>query len=529
MDVKILDCTLRDGGYYNKWDFDPDLVNDYLLAMASAGVDYVELGLRQFKNDRYLGASAYTTYEYLARLSLPDGPTYGVMVDAKTILASEHNQEEAVDALFRNRNEEKIGLVRIAAHFHEVSECFPMVCALKAKGYLVGLNIMQASLKDSSELTTVTKLVSDWNKVDVLYFADSLGSMGAEDIERVYKAMRCSWSGDIGFHAHNNMGEAIANVNSAISLGCAWVDGTVTGMGRGAGNAELEYLIQQPLIKSNAKELDGLFGLVINYFEPLKKHHGWGLSMAYFSSAKLGIHPTYIQELCSDINLDRHQIPKIIGDLALIESPNIFSKSTLDNVISKTNKDGVIVGDKVPPFFAGKEIILVAQTDLSVKYKYAISDYAVAKNALLVAINLPLEKLDLAYDFVAVSHNQKYREDEKNYVNSNHRFIAPRALFDGAGMNITHNYGLWVKEGHFECHSSYAVIPSRLTFAYAVAFCIDAQAEKISMVGFGGYSSENPKQKEMQECLALLKAMDVRLQSLTPTTYAVNEVSIFCV
>jgi 4-hydroxy 2-oxovalerate aldolase len=529
MDVNILDCTLRDGGYYNKWDFDSGLVNDYLLSMARAGVDYVELGLRQFRNDQYLGASAYTTYEYLARLSLPDGPTYGVMVDAKTILASGDSQEECVNELFKDRSEEKIGLVRIAAHFHEVSECFPMVCALKAKGYLVALNIMQASLRGSSELTAVTKVVSDWDKVDVLYFADSLGSMGADDIGRVYKAMRYSWSGDIGFHAHNNMGEAIANVNCAIDLGCVWVDGTVTGMGRGAGNAELEYLLQQPQIQPKAKELDDLSGLVINYFEPLKKQHGWGLSMAYYSSARLGIHPSYIQELCSDVNLDRRQIPKIIGDLGLIEHPHVFAKSTLDNVISKTNNDGIIVGDKVPPFLAGKEIILVAQTDLSVKYKEAISDYAVAKNAVLVAINLPLEKLDLAYDFVAVSHNQKYRDDEKNYVNSNHRFIAPRALFEGSGMNVTHNYGLWVKEGCFECYSSYAAIPNRLTLAYAVAFCINAQAEKISMVGFGGYNSNNPKQKEMQEFLALLKAKDLKLQSLTPTTYAVTEASVFCV
>ena len=529
MDLRILDCTLRDGGYYNKWDFDSDLVNDYLLAMASAGVDYVELGLRQFRNDQYLGASAYTTYEYLARLSLPNGPTYGVMIDAKTILASEDSQEMSINALFKDRNEEKIGLVRIAAHFHEVSECFPMVCALKAKGYLVGLNIMQASLRDSNELTAVTKMLSNWNNVDVLYFADSLGSMDAEDIERVYKAMRCSWSGDIGFHAHNNTGEAIANVNSAIDLGCGWVDGTVTGMGRGAGNAELEYLLQQPRIKHKAKELNDLSGLVINYFEPLKKRHGWGLSMAYFSSAKLGIHPTYIQELCSDVNLDKRQIPKIISDLGVIEHPNVFSRASLDNVISKTNNDRTIVGDKVPPFLAGKEILLVAQTDLSIKYKDAISDYATAKNVVLIAINLPLKKLDMPYDFVAVSHNQKYRDDEKNYINSNHRFIAPKALFEDSGMNIFHDYGLRVKRGCFECYGNYAEIPYRLTFAYAVAFCIDAQVEKISMVGFSGYSSENPKQKEMQELLALLKLKDVKLQSLTPTSYAISESSLFCV
>ena len=529
MSINILDCTLRDGGYYNKWDFDCELVNDYLSAMAKAGVNYVELGLRQFRNDQYLGASAYTTYEYLARLFLPDGPIYGVMIDAKTILTSDDSQKDCVDKLFRDRIEEKIGLVRVAAHFHEVAECFPMVCALKEKGYLVGLNIMQASLRSSDELTDVSKIVSDWNKVDVLYFADSMGSMDTDDIGRVYKAIRCSWLGDLGFHAHNNMGEAIANVQCAIDLGCLWIDGTVTGMGRGAGNAQLEYLLQQPKIKPNSKELDELTGLVINHFEPLKKQHNWGLSMAYYQAAQLGIHPSYIQELYLDVSLDRRQIPKIISDLGLVERPNAFSKVTLDNVISKTNSNRITVGDKVTPFLVGKEVVLVAQTELSIKYKEAIIDYVAARNAVLVAINLPLEKLDLAYDFVAISHNQKYRDDEEKYIHSDHKFIAPRALFEDSSMNIEHNYGLYVKEGLFECYNNYACIPNRLTLAYAVAFCLDAQAEKISMVGFSGYSSKNPKQKEMQEFLALLKVKGVKLQSLTPTMYSIPEVSIFCV
>ena len=73
------------------------------------------------------------------------------------------------------------------------------------------------------------------------------------------------------------------------------------------------------------------------------------------------------------------------------------------------------------------------------------------------------------------------------------------------------------------------MIPNRLTLAYTIAFCAAAKAKKISMVGFGGYSSENPKQKEMQEFLSLVKSKDVNIQSLTPTTYAIPEISIYCV
>ena len=86
--MKILDCTLRDGGYYNNWDFDAVIVESYLASMSAANIDYVELGLRNFPQDHFLGAFAYTTEDFINSLELPSGPKYGVMVDAKTILQS---------------------------------------------------------------------------------------------------------------------------------------------------------------------------------------------------------------------------------------------------------------------------------------------------------------------------------------------------------------------------------------------------------------------------------------------------------
>ena len=97
---KILDCTLRDGGYYNNWDFSPEVVQAYIHAMVAAKIDYVELGLRNFAQPGFLGAFAYTSEDFLNRLELPEGPTYGVMIDAKTILNADQSIEEAIDSLF---------------------------------------------------------------------------------------------------------------------------------------------------------------------------------------------------------------------------------------------------------------------------------------------------------------------------------------------------------------------------------------------------------------------------------------------
>lgn len=94
--VKVLDCTLRDGGYYNNWDFDKEVVDSYLKAVADANVDFVELGLRNFEQSGFHGAFAYTTEDYINAMDLPEGPVYGVMVDAKTILSSALSIDNAV-------------------------------------------------------------------------------------------------------------------------------------------------------------------------------------------------------------------------------------------------------------------------------------------------------------------------------------------------------------------------------------------------------------------------------------------------
>ena len=105
----------------------------------------------------------------------------------------------------------KVSLVRVAAHFSEVRECLPMLARLKEKGYIVGLNIMQASLRSDSELVDLSAVIGSWKCIDVVYFADSLGSMDSSDVARVYCALRENWNKDVGFHAHNNMGQAISN------------------------------------------------------------------------------------------------------------------------------------------------------------------------------------------------------------------------------------------------------------------------------------------------------------------------------
>jgi len=528
--LNILDCTLRDGGYYTNWDFDASLVTDYLDAVAEADIDFIELGLRQFKDDRFLGANAYTTAEYLDHLILPEGPTYGAMIDAKTILSENESQESCVDRLFRNSIDEKIGLVRVAAHFNEVEFCLPMLNRLKDKGYIVGLNIMQASLRSGSELEKLSSLIADWASVDVIYFADSLGVMTRSDMEKVYHGLRKSWFRDIGFHAHNNMGQAISNVNTAIDLGCNWIDCTVTGMGRGAGNAETEFLLMEKKTGNPERKLGKIYSLVTKHFEAAKKSSGWGVSLPYYVGALNGLHPSYVQELCADRSVDSLVIPKILEDLGRTANPNTFNEKVLEDAKSKTVSQKLEVeGMVVPKFLKGRETLLVAQTESSFKYRYAIADYAKKKNALMISINFPSITDGLDFDYVAVSHNEKFRADENKYRSSNYSFIAPRKLFSGIEIDIAYDYGIILKENQFKNSGNYACVPFRLTLAYAIAFCLDAGCESINLAGFSGFDYDDPRQKQMQSFLSILLREGIHLRSLTPTSFSITERSIYAI
>jgi 4-hydroxy 2-oxovalerate aldolase len=293
-----------------------------------------------------------------------------------------------------------------------------------------------------------------------------------------------------------------------------------------AGNAETEYLLEDPKI-GKFKDLSSIFSLVVNFFDPLKKIHGWGASIPYYLGAKLGLHPTYVQELCAMKDLNKTSMHHILSDLGEIDTPQSFCPATLKRVIAKKKNSAKVDGCKVDSRMEGREIVLVAQTGSSAKYREAILDYVVAKNAILVSINQPKIVSDLPYDYVVVSHNEKFREDQENYLDKKFRYIGPKKLFPNTDINIVYDYGCVVTPGNFESFDSYASIPHNLTLAYMISFCLAARIGRVSLVGFSGYDKDFAKQKEMQEFLLLLGDATLPIQSLTPTSFTIPERSIY--
>ena len=86
--MKILDCTLRDGGYYNNWEFNKDLINEYLKVMEDIKVDYVEIGFRFIDKVRTKGPCAYSQESFLKSLKIPKNLKIGIMINAADFVNS---------------------------------------------------------------------------------------------------------------------------------------------------------------------------------------------------------------------------------------------------------------------------------------------------------------------------------------------------------------------------------------------------------------------------------------------------------
>ena len=316
----LLDCTLRDGGYYNNWNFSQELIQDYLDAMVSIKADYIEIGFRFIKNNDFKGACAFSTDSYISSLDIPHSlkNKIGIMVNGGDILSqgnSESNICKLLENLFAPKIESPVSLVRIACHIDEFESCLPAVTWLKKQGYKVGFNLMQIHSVNNIKIAELLKLANAY-PIDVLYFADSMGCLDPREISAIVGIFKKNWNGDIGIHAHDSMGKAVNNSMQALSDGVNWVDSTVTGMGRGPGNAQTEYIsIEMDRYRKYNTDKTKLFKLISNHFKPLKEKFGWGLNPYYFLAGEYNIHPTYIQEMISDNRYNDEDIVSVIDYL----------------------------------------------------------------------------------------------------------------------------------------------------------------------------------------------------------------------
>ena len=319
--INFIECTLRDGGYHNSWDFDRSLVEEYLSVCKNLEIKNIELGFRFPNSKEWLGEFAYTREATLESLSLGEDFNIGVMVNVSDFVQNNLLDLEIINNSFPlNSSSSRLNFVRIATHIQDLNHSIELAHNLINKGFKLAINIMQSHNLDEK---IIEKFSSDTKGLELysLYFADSLGCMIPSQINKLVSSLKKSTKFPIGIHAHNNMGLALANTVEAVDAGVEWVDMTMTGMGRGPGNTLTEDAIFYFSKLKTEKKVE-LITLLENYFYPLKNKHKWGSSPYYFLAGVNKVHPSYIQDLTKDLDFDVNDKVSLIDSLGSLDLEN---------------------------------------------------------------------------------------------------------------------------------------------------------------------------------------------------------------
>jgi 4-hydroxy 2-oxovalerate aldolase len=286
-ELKVLDCTIRDGGLCNGHGFDDGFVRAVYKACVDAGVDYMELGYKAakklFARDAF-GAWKFCDEDDLRRI-VDENPTplrLAAMVDAG-------KSDWRTDVLPKQQS--VLDLVRVAFYAHQVSEAVDMIQDAFQKGYEVSANLMAVSTVKEQEIDQVLEVLAE-TPAHVLVVVDSYGSMYAEQIEilvKKYLKYGAATGKQVGIHAHNNQQLAFANSIEAIIHGANRVDASMMGLGRGAGNCPMELMIG--FLRNPKFRIRAIYQLLQDHLLPLSRRLEWGPLVQYNITGQLNEHP----------------------------------------------------------------------------------------------------------------------------------------------------------------------------------------------------------------------------------------------
>ena len=525
--INLLDCTLRDGGYYNNWFFKKDLINEYLRVMDLIKIDYVEIGFRFLDQVKTKGPCAYSEEKFLRSLKIPKNLKIGVMINASDFVAQK-NMMDIAKKIFKPKKKSIVSLVRLACHYHEVKDVIPLINWLKKLNYKVGVNIMQIPELSHFEIKNTVREIKK-SKADVLYFADSMGSLDSTKTKKIIHQIKSQWKKSTGIHTHDNMGKALQNSITAINNSVNWVDCTVTGMGRGPGNTKTEYLVLE--LKKKKEHLTSLLNLIKNHFEPLKERYKWGSNPFYYFAGLNSIHPTFVQEMLNDNGFDPEDIYYNLKNLSTVGGRK-FSKELISlgkNYYRKVNK-----GTWDPISAIKNRNVLIIGPGISVnKYKSKIIKF-IKKNKPVVLVLNAINPVPKKFVYAnVVCHTLRLLSDISKYKKTNNYLITPYSSFS---KNIKSriqskkilNFGIQVKNNKFRFHRNYAVLPNSLAITYTLGICTSGECKKIFLAGLDGYNKNSPKKFEMDEVLQnyKLEKKAIKIFSLTPTNYKLREFKI---
>lgn len=283
--IKVFDCTIRDGGLINNHDFDHRFVREVYKALSQAGVDYMEMGYKNSKelfSPKEFGLWKFCDDDEIKRVidGIESNTKISIMVDVGRVNLAD----------VKPKSESPVDMIRTAAYVKEIDKAIFMANHFDEKGYETTINIMAISRDMGPELDEALHQIEEECKIKVLYIVDSFGALYQEPVEHLIKKARgILKTKEVGFHGHNHQQLAFSNTIEAIIHDANYLDGTVYGIGRAAGNCPLELLIG--FLKNPKFDIRPILDLISNEFVPLRNKIEWGYIIPYAISGMMNQHP----------------------------------------------------------------------------------------------------------------------------------------------------------------------------------------------------------------------------------------------
>ena len=287
-DIKVVDCTIRDGGLVNNFYFDDEFVRNLYTANVAAGVEYMEFGYKASKE--IFDVKEFGKWKFCDEQDIRD-----IVGDNNTdlkisVMADVGRTDYKKDII--PKTDSVIDMIRIATYINTIPAAIEMIHYCAEMGYETTINIMAVSTAAESELDLALDLLAQ-SEVGTIYLVDSYGSLYPEQIRRLadkYLKVAEKYGKKVGIHAHNNQHLAFANTIEACTVGVSYLDATMSGMGRGAGNCNMELLLG--FLRNPKYSLNPVLKFLQNQMLPLKKTGlVWGCDVQYMLTGQQNQHP----------------------------------------------------------------------------------------------------------------------------------------------------------------------------------------------------------------------------------------------
>ena len=420
--INILDCTLRDGGYVNDWNFSNKDIKKTIKKLVNANIEIVECGFLDTNKGKNNNSTRFESYEVLEKLisdiKLSENQLLVAMVDLNSYDLS---------TLPNITNNSKIKGIRLVFRRTNYNEAIDQAKLLKQKGFKVFMQPMSTVSFSNEELKSFLEKINNLNPYAV-YIVDTVGSMYQDTFLNLYSEVEKTLNNDIklGFHSHNNLqlsyAIAIDFINSVKNREII-IDSSIYGMGRGAGNLNTE-LLADFLNKKYSKnyEIENILELIDSYFYALYKANQWGYSLAHFLSASYSVHPNYASYLLDTKRLSINEIKTI---LSLIPNKNVYeySKTLIEELyfMHNSSKQKLV---KEPSFDSNRKILLLGSGQ---NIKSKIKEIKEKRDEYLI-ISLNHKPDFLTPDFYFFNSQKRYDEfidtiEKYNIIASSNREV----------------------------------------------------------------------------------------------------------